>query len=324
MRGKRRSAVLSLCAALPPVVAWNLWSWSHRAPAHDLVTLYYTDYVGYYLSDVSWGSLPTLLWTNLDVLTSSIGGLLVFGIDDSFIGKSVLRVLACASIAGAVRLARRSGFTSYHAYALGYGLLLLSWNYTPDERFLLPVAPALLAGLFAELENLLRTIRVSLRRPGQRIAAVAVALALAPLAGVYVQGTYSALCQGLPGMIARNRRELDRRLPLYRWIRAHLPGAVLAYRDPLVYLYAATSSGRLVVPPRLLYSGDRPALEAHLRTLPAVARAHGLDHVVLSENDLELELGPNERAWAHKLMRSLPELEPVFQSDAGSVYRIRR
>src|SRR5689334_17105924 len=176
LRRKFRAAAILFCAMLPAVVWWMLWARQHRSHARDIVSLYYTDYLGYQIYNVCWRDLPLVMWKNLDAIFSSVGGLLIFDLGNTPAGVHLARLLAIGAIIGTVRFARQRGMTPYHWFAAGYTAILLVWHFQPNERFLLPLYPLLLAGIATELGHLARVIRKTWPRSmANRVVGVAMA-----------------------------------------------------------------------------------------------------------------------------------------------------
>ncbi|MGC9972774.1 MAG: hypothetical protein ABSE56_19500 [Bryobacteraceae bacterium] len=326
LRGQYRRAMAFVLAMLPGVVGWTLWTQAHHLARTDAVALYYTNYLEYYAHEISAGNLARVLWVNFDNLLSVIGGMLVFGLGDSFTGKSVARVLAVAAIAGALRLRRRPGATAYLLFTAGYLVALVGWNYAPDQRFLVPVFPVLLAGFATELLRLAARLRAAFvkRAAGERIVAGAVALALAGLLWLAGMGAYRGLFSVLPRLVAERRETLAGERVAYQWIAARTPAdaAVLAYQDPILYLHTGRKACRLVVPPALVYSGDRQALERFFSGVADFAHEQRLTYAVLTPGDLSAELPDEDRRTAYRMFRANPRLKQVYAAGRVSVCRI--
>ena len=321
----RRAAVFAL-AMLPGTAAWLLWTHAHRLARPDMVALYYTDYLGYWVRDGTARNLAVVLWRNLDDLLSSIGGMFVFGLGDSFAGKSLARVLAVAAIAGTARLWQRSGAMAYVLFTAGYMLALLLWNFPPDQRFLVPVFPVLLASFSPELQRLVSKLRAAFvdRATGQRVVAGAISLALAALLSLAGAQAYAGLFSVLPAFVAQQRAALAEHRTAYRWIAANTPGdaAMLAYLDPILYLYTGRKVCRMVLSPALIRTGDQRALEAVFADVANFARRQKLSYAVLTPEDLQAELPDQERLAAYRLFRANPRLRRVFETGSVSVCRI--
>lgn len=136
----------------------------------------YTNYAGYRLRLFAPGDVPVMVWKNAGALLSGIGGLLIFNLGDTYGGTHLARLLAFASIAGTLRLARRNGMSPYHWFAAGYVAFLLVWHFPPAKRFLIPLAPLLAAGLYTELRHLAALLRASFAASAANRAIAAVAL----------------------------------------------------------------------------------------------------------------------------------------------------
>jgi hypothetical protein len=321
----RRAAAFAL-AMLPGAAAGRLWTQAHHLAQPDAAALYYTDYLGYWVRDGTARNLAVVVWSNLDSLLLSIGGMFVFGLGDSIAGKSLARVLAVAAIVGTARLWRRSGATAYVLVTAGCLLALLLWNFPPDQRVIVPVFPILLAGFSAELLRLAGKLRAAFveRATGQRMVAGAISLALAALLSLAGVRAYAGLFSVLPAFVAQQRATLAENRSAYRWIAANTPldAAVLAYSDPILYLYTGRKACRMIVSPALLYAEDRGALESVFAGVADFARRQKLSYALLTPEDLHAELSDQERFAANRMFRANPRLRSVFESGSVSVCRI--
>ena len=129
----------------------------------DLVTLYYTNYVGFEIYNVPLRDLPLVVWYNLDGFLQGAGKLLIF--DVPYGSKHLERVIAVAAIAGCVRLAMQKRTLQYPLAALGMSAILLVWHFPPDQRFVFPMYPLLLMGLATELRNICRALQHAWAKP---------------------------------------------------------------------------------------------------------------------------------------------------------------
>jgi hypothetical protein len=231
-----------------------------------------------------------------------------------------------AAIAGTARLWRRSGATAYLLFTAGSLLVLLLWNFPPDQRFIVPFFPVLLAGFSAELLRLAGQLRTAFlgRATGDRVFAGAISLALAALLCLAGWRTYTGLFWALPASVALHRAALAGHQAAYRWIAASTPrdAAVLASWDPILYLYTGRKACRLVISPALRYAGDRQALEAFFAGVTDFARRQKLSYALLTPEDLQAELPDQERLAAGRMFRANPRLRTVFESGSVSVRRI--
>ena len=321
-RRQIRAATLFLAAMLPAPLAWQWWVSEHLSRSWDLVTLYYTNYLGFQIYNVPWRDLPLVVWHNFDTYLMGIGKLLTF--DVPYGSFHLERVAAVAAIAGAVRLARRTRQCQYPLAALGMSALLLVWHYTPDQRFVFPLYPLLLAGLWTELENVGRMLRASWHKPARadRAAALAGAGLLAAFAAFVVFTTAFGLFRFLPSLFEAYRADLAARRPAYAWIAANTPSgaSVYAYDDPLLYLYTGRKSVGLPIPPKLQYHDDQAGIDQLVESIPDFANRYGLGYALVTPGDFYRDLHERGARREHDAVRAA---RPVFNSQGASVYEFR-
>ncbi len=289
LRRQRIRGTLYFCAMLPAVAGWTLWSAAHAVSSQNPVLVYYTSYSGYHFLNVTWPDVPMLLWKNLDALLSSVGGLLIFDLPGSAWGTHLSRVLAAASIAGAVRLALARRSLQYASFSAAAIALLLVWHYPPNERLLLPVFPLLLAGFWTEVSRFCALLRSAWIRGGaERAVALAASGGLALVVCSAAAVTFRTNYATLPGILDQNRRLVRDNLEAYRWIEGNVPEAatVLAYRDPVLYLYTGRRAYRLPPAPMPFYRQDREGILRPFRTLSDLAKSNPYDFVLQTAADL--------------------------------------
>jgi hypothetical protein len=299
LQGQRRAAAWFAGGMAPSIVGWQVWAWLHRAPAADAATRFYTDYFGYYLRDVTPASLPHLVWSNAGAAIHSAGELLLFESDLPWIGTTLARLLAVGVVAGAVRLWRRGALRHYSAFAVVFTVQLLLWNYPPVSRFLLPLLPLLAAAVYVELKHLasLAWKAFGKPKPGDRVAAVTVAVLLAALAGFALARTWYGLRTRLPSLIADRQETLEQARPAYDWL-ARQTGRVLACSDPVVYLYTGMRGISLRAPPGVLLRGEASALDQWFAALPELVERHGVSYVLVTRDDYNLDVPERSQpAW---------------------------
>lgn len=325
MRGERRRAAWFLAASLPCAAAWHMWAAAHTSASGVEAWLYYTNYLGYRLRLFGIGDVPVMVWKNTGALLSGIGGLFIFNLGDTYWGAQLARLLAFASIAGTVRLARRNGMSPYHWFAAGYVAFLLVWHFPPAERFLIPVAPLLAAGLYTELRHLAGLLRASFAAStANRATAVLVACALTALALWTGQITYAALGHDLPGILAQHRALDAARQGAYRWARENTPpdAAFLAYHDVPFYLATGRHAMRVTLSPRPFYVGSSGAYQEPFRHLDDTMSALGLGYLLITPADFHSDLPPAGQAALRGLMLESGAFERVYQSRGVSIYRL--
>jgi hypothetical protein len=324
LRRKYRAAALMFGGMLPAVAGWMLWSRAHLSQSRDLVTLYYTNYLGYQIYNVGWRDLPLVMWKNLDGVFCGIAELLIFDLAKGPSGTYLARFLGVVVIAGTVRLARRSGMSPYHWFALAYTAILLVWHFPPNNRFLLPLFPLLLAGLATELANFACVMRNEW--PRGRVHKVIVASLCVGGAGVvYVAIVWNnrALSYELPLVISQHRTVLASDRRAFAWISQNAPtGNFYAYDDPVFYLYTGRHAASLPVAPLPFYREDRESILRPFRAMPAFARQQHLDYLLFTAADFHRDLGEAERAEVRRILSREKALDPIYRSPLSSVFAL--
>jgi hypothetical protein len=324
LRKKYRAAALMAGAMLPAVAGWMLWSRAHMSRSRDLVTLYYTNYLGYQIYNVHWHDLPLVMWKNLDGLFCGIAELLIFDLAKGPAGTYLARFLAVLVIAGTVRLALRSGMSPYHWFALAYTAILLVWHFPPNNRFLLPLFPLLLAGLATELTNFARVIQDEW--PRGRVHKLIVAGLCSGAAGVvYVAIVWNirALTYELPLVISQHRAVLASDRQTFAWIAQNAPvGNFYAYDDPVFYLYTGRHATSLPVAPLPFYREDRESILRPFRAMPAFAREQHLDYLLFTAADFHRDLGEAERTEVRRILSREKAFESIYHSPLSSVFAV--
>ena len=319
---KQYGSAAAFAAGMGPAVAgWNWWMRAHLTPSLDGLDLYYTDYLGYQLYNVGLRDLPVLIARNLDALISSTGSLL-FGFmqrDGAAPNPGtelLLRVIGILAIAGTVRHARKSGLTPYHAFAGCYAVLLVIWHYPPNERFLLPLFPVLLAGLWTEIRNL-----ASAAAGRRRVYLAVIGAGLGVCALRWEAMGWVHLHRMLAGL-----RELHaQNLTVYDWISRHTSAdtGLLSSDDVSLYLYTGRRGLRPIVPTRYFYRDDRLGAQEFVRSVPGLARRHDLAYILAAPRDWRGELLPGALAQeSHRILDQDPQVRPVFRSGNYVVYRL--
>ncbi len=325
LRKQFGKAALFIAAMLPAVASWQWWVSGHISQSWDLVTLYYTNYLGFEIYNVPLRDLPLVVWHNLDGFLMGAGRLLTF--DVPFGSKHLERVAAVAAIAGCVRLARRTRKLHYPMAAAGISAVLLIWHYTPDQRFVFPLYPLLLAGLWTELANVIRALQASWQKPplADRIIARAMAGVLAAFGLFVVASTGYGLFGFLPELFASYRADLESRRPAYDWLAHNAPtqAQVFAYDDPLLFLYTGRRSCNLPVPPTLYYHDDQAGIDKLLASIPDFARQYELGYVLLTRDDFYRDLHERGARGVRQAVDSSRVFEQLYQTPAVAIYRFK-
>jgi len=308
LRRQFHQALRFALAAWPAFFAWSWWTAANRVPgtAGD----YYVDYVGFYLANHTWADLPALALQNIPVMVMSAGRLLVFTPGPSGWSNYLATLLGLVSLFSFARLGGR--FTTYHTFLLAFLGMLACWNFTPHERFLLPVLPLLTAGLAGEIRHLPRMMRWA------QPAALALTATLFWL-------NFDALIEKFPQVAKSERQAAREREPAYAWIRAHTPAdaTFVAARDPLLYLQTGRTARGMHFPTRLFYQGQRAEIVRYFSDTPSFMRRHGLTYALVTDQDHSLDLTPEETAARARAVKQNPALETVFAAGPVRVLRLK-
>ena len=323
-----KGAGVFVMSMLPALIGWSLWAQAHLPRSTDQTLLYYTDYLGYRALNIGFDNLAVLLWKNTDQILYGMGSLLLPKVLDTLAVKMLAWVIAVAMIVGVVRLARRGIAVHYALFALVSVGIMLVWHFPPNERFVLPLYPLLIAGLLAELEHLGEMLKKAFHHKdfSQRVvaglmsAAVVVVLGAAVVLQLYVSFVF------LQETANQKRAKLADLRAAYTWISANVPAsaAVLSYDDPLLYLYSGRRGNYMPLLSRWWYSEDHANIVNAYRNLPAYCRSRGLEYVYFTSDDLGREVGDEDRQAIQRVVRESAELTPVFTAGIGTVYKLNR
>ncbi len=325
-RKDRRGAFLFGATLLPVVLAWMVWSRLHTPPGQDIVTLYYTNYLGYHLLNFKMGEAHLFLWKNLDGLLQGLGSFLVPKLDGALWEKILAQTVCIAGLSGLVRLIRAGNDTvrGYSWFGAFYALQLLLWHFAPNERFVLPLFPLLVVGWTEEFGRLWQAIRRQRLGvdPSQRKAA----WVLTGLGGCIALGCLAmqiqVLTQLLPEFMAQHRRDWAELAPAWAELRKGTE-PVLTDADTLLYLATGRKAVSLIVPTLTWYREDWDARRAAFRAAAAYARQQKVRWFLLRQKDFsrDMETDMHQRLLAE--LRADPEWELVQQWGTVSLYRLK-
>ncbi len=295
-----RKAAAFLCGMAPAVAGWSWWVRGHVTPVDDLSQVFYTDYFRLHRLNMTWEDVPQVIITNIGYLFQAMGGALLLMPDES----RFLRLGGIVVVIGFVLLVQKHGFTQYHLFACAYCLLLLMLPYTPNERFLVPVMPVLLAGVVASLRH--RALSV--------IAAAGLAILCA--AGI----------AGPPFLAGHLRARADTGLDVEQaclWIERSAPkdAQFISAYDTQVYLRTGRRGIAFQIPTSLIYKEDGAGERHALGELPQYARAHRFDYVLTTADTSGAFMTVGQNAIAAEIIRK--HFDPVFRTGQVVIYRLR-
>jgi len=298
------------------VAGWAVWSRLHAAPGHDVVTLCYTNYLGYYFTNVGWDNIGHVLLRNAGALLEAMGSLVFPQMMEGWLAKVILWPLAGAMIVGCWRMARQGYARLYALFGAASVGMLLVWHYQPNQRFILPLAPLLLAGFCFQMVELARWFQKPNR--GLAVRGFAMVLVLILTGGLVLQ-----ICMdvGVIPQLARNDRSNARAYrSIYAWIAKNLPAdaGVLWQDDTALYLATGRHSVSFVVPPREFEATGGDKGEAlRFRGIDRYAREQHLGYVLVAK------VGMRRNEEVLKVAAADTGLELVQEEGGGVCYRVR-
>ena len=326
LAGERKNAVRFLAGMTPAILGWMAWSQLHRSPSLDLVNIESTNYLAYQFLNVTWETLPLVVWKNLDELLLGIGAFAMPKTELNFFTKIITIVVALITLSGIARLYRQGRMRAYIGYAMFSSAILLVWHFPPNERFTLPLLPLCLAGLFTETRNVYGMVRQVMAKPArdQKIAggliAAMTALAIFFSVSRHLESDFSVI----PAGYAQGRLDLAEKREAYTWINQHLPAEarVLAYDDPTLYLFTGRHSIHRVIPTSYWYREDQKATVQFFREIDTYAGERGFRYLYVNESDFRRDLAEEEKTPAMEALRKHPSLKPIFRTKHGVLYEL--
>ncbi len=302
LRRQFRQGSYFLAIAWPAFLGWTLWAANHRDVAH--VSDYYVDYLGFYLANHNLADLPGMAITNLPILIMGAGRLLAFTSGYTGWSNYLATLLGLVGMFSFLRLR----FSHYQAFLLAFLPMLIFWNFTPHERFLIPVLPFLIAGLGAEVRQMPKMM------PWARPVAAAFVLSVLYL---NLEGVFRELPK-----VARGQRERRHQLePVYQWIAHNTPANArfAAAQDPVLWLYTGRTARGMHFPTKYFYGDRREAILHYFADLPEFMRQHQLDYALVVDDDFALDLSPEEVKARSVKVLSNPALRCVHREGKASV-----
>jgi hypothetical protein len=215
----------------------------------------------------------------------------------------------------------------YAAFAACYMVMLALWNFPPNERFMLPIAPLWLTGFYSEGKRVAENIAGVFRKAdgGQRIAGGVIAGLFAMLLLSCVVRQWTLLTDGLPRSYEEHAARLEKSEPAIAWIRENLPldARFLAENDPILYLRTGRRGAGLFPTTVSWYRGDNAARTAAYVDAPSFAQSQKLEYLLLNDWDWSADMPAEEHAKIIRQLKDDSRLEKLFASGPSAVYRIR-
>ncbi len=325
-RRKFKEASVFLLAMLPATVGWAIWSKQHIGPGTDLITLYYTNYAGFHWLNFHWNEAHLFLWKNIDSVLYGIGALVLPKVSEALPVKILNQLLALAALRGCWKLCKSKSDWQYGAFGAVFLGMLVIWSFPPNERFVLPLAPLLLAGFCFEMKELVGNIRkgFSHKDGSQRIAARIMAAAVCTLFAACFMAQIFTVFNLLPSMMDGFRQRLERNKPAFSWVKNNLPAdaRILAEQDTLVYLYTGRKSANLIIPTVHMYRDEAKEIVAAYSGAIEYARLHGLNYLYLTKEDFRRDLDVDDYQKIQTSLANPVGVEKLYDKDGIRIFKL--
>ncbi len=300
MAGRKslRTAIWFSAGAVLPALIWTLWSRAHLPAAHDPITSFYLNYGGQWSRTVRQIGFSPLLARNIHLAVDSLGGWLV-ALSGPTLLRHVLNIFLLAFTVAA--LAEWSG-GAFAAVALATVGFYLFWDFPPDGRLFLPVAPAFFGAAVAMLSSWPAIVRIF-------------ALVVVAVADIY-------------GTADRAAIYLDQReagiAPVYEFIRTELPADAVVLGDERVWLFTGRKTLGMPMPMEYFYLNQNDSAMAFFRTYKDVARRFGAGYILLGPFDGIRWTVPSDRRQEFAVtLRSDPNLDRIFSNAGVELFKLR-
>jgi hypothetical protein len=77
------------------------------------------------------------------------------------------------------------------------------------------------------------------------------------------------------------------------------------------------------LPPALWYRVDHAGMVSWMTDIPPFAREHGLSYFLFAGVDLRQGMANDDRDSIETAIRSSPDLNPLYQAETATVYKLR-
>jgi hypothetical protein len=301
--------------ALPPVIAWHAWTFTHAAANPDPT---HGSYLHEYLQIIKANGFWANFGQQLSMMSASVAEGVWPGAIETLMGLPLYHLAFIASIAGMIRLGRQRQWPLMVVFTALYLAMLVCWwsDGLGLGRLLMPVWPVLMAGIAVEVSHFARLCGQNIKPGSWKTAPQWVALAL----GVgLVARTGFVTTHRISSVMAdeRNLRQGD--LPVFSWIAEHRSGdaVLLAWKDSVAFLYTGipASHGLFIAAtpqPKTLH-----AVQASFSALPAEYRRGML---VLLRSDLGQDFENGRLDSFRAKAEALPAARLEYRSAEGLVY----
>jgi hypothetical protein len=322
MRRQYTRALSFIAVVVPVIMAWVLWTATHRRPSSDPVLLYYTDYFGFYRFNVSISELPAIVTHNIGFFLRSVAGIV-----PAVPGLEPLAIISTgACILGTVRLLMDTKAYHVACFLVCYMLQVLAWNFSPNLRFLYPMLPFLVAGFTYEACHIVALIRRSL--PPRFATGITSGnwrwILCCVAVGTYAVVSKTAIERNL-AQLKQYREATSAKRAAYAWVTEHLPACATfaVYDDPSLYLYTGRHGIRNEVLTRPYLLGDTQAVERPIAQIGSFAREHGLAYLFWSRDDYAIDGVLHDTPLRERLLERNHGLQLLYGTPNVRIYAVQ-
>lgn len=240
--------------------------------------------------------------------------------------KILTQLLAIATLRGCWKLSKGKSQWQYGAFGVVFLAMLAIWSFPPNERFVLPLAPLLLAGFCVEMKELVGNIRKGFHHKdsSQRMAAKIMAAAVSALFAGCLMAQLFTTFNLLPRMMDEFRQRLERNKPAFAWVKNNLPAdaRILAEQDTLVYLYTGRKSANLIIPTVHMYRDEPKQIMAAYSDAVNYARKHNLNYLYLTKDDFRRDLDLEDYQKIQKSLENPTGVAKVYDQGGIRIFKL--
>ncbi len=334
-RAYRAAALFGALCSLPVVAAlWRAGQTPGRlsgaavaASGLDQTLLFYTSYLGFWrLSVPDWPTFSAMFSRNLVELLKT-PAVECFFLPAGGFASPLLQISAVALsfgiVSGVVGRARRRGWHPVHFVLVFYSGVVLLWNYTLMDRFMLLFLPLFAAGVWHEARRIAARAVQLFREAapwGERAAA---ALLVCLLAGLTAQAAWRAgwtIPQAYASALEKRQALNAEKRRAYAWIEQHAAPSdrFIADEDASLYLHTGRQGLRpMAFSTAAFYRQDQRLLDQDLARMSDTARGLRARYWLVASDDYHLE---SAEEWIRARTEQLLEpLVPAYSGPDGEI-----
>ena len=307
-RGRWRNALAFSAVFVPAMASWIGWSVRHPHPVADYNDIFYSSYLQYFANQKAFAGVLPRLATHANEFLLSLGDAII----PKFLSGAVFdwfrRVVGILGVAGVARLCWFGRAWHYAAFAALYTLEICVWPSELYARYMLPVLPLWIAG-FLTLPRYYRPAAPGILNPQKM-----------PVWGPVVTAMFAfcylvqcAVCIHAATFWRSERRALE---GAYDWIAHRVPptASVVAFRDPLLYLYTGRHSEGL-------HSSVDQNGVSRILNIGEFARQRGHRYILIGPKDPEFNTNPTRIAISEAL-QSDRGCRRVYSAEGADIYDV--